>query len=178
MKCPKIKKRIRRKTKPAKEISKGVKMSLPSDPRLLLHNRMEQALLYLREYWIISDELIRTINSSTLTGLILMNKLNSATSVRTNIAGSITDGAVKAELTSQFGIADIDAEITAANQASNAMLRQMSLLLDVVTTNGQIVDADDVDGRIDTFVTSPESDNLLAAAINLRDGGFIDSPVG
>ena len=155
--------------------------ALQTNPAKLQHNRTEQAMLYLREYWNIADEMVRAINGSILSGALLASKLNSATAVRTNIAASFAgaDGdGTKADMAAQFGHVDIAADITAANQASNAMLSEMDSLITVVTADRQLVTANDTVGRVDTIIVSPETDALLAACVNLRDGGFIASPNG
>jgi len=146
-------------------------MSLPSDPRKLLINRVSQAVLYLREYWLISDQIITMIDSGSLTGLDVNFKLNAAVQVRTNLAASIAGAGnadVRAEIAVQYSIADIGAEIASANAASSTMLGAMSDLLVVVAAQGQIVTANDTTGQINSNIGSPESDALRASCVALQ----------
>ncbi len=153
-------------------------MSLPSDIRLLLLNRVAQVILYLREYWVIADQLITHIDANTLTGLELNFKLNAAVQIRRNLAasiGGVSNADVRTEMASQYSITNIVAEINATNTASTVMLKAMSNLLSVVSASGQVVTANDTKGQVDSIITSPNSDILRAACITLRDTA-IDNP--
>ena len=147
---------------------------IPSDPRKAVTHQTDQFLLYLREYWILANQTVEEIdgvNGKQLTGQMLVDRLNAAVAVRANLAASI-NADVRARLLIEYpndftDAADRDAQIAAANSASNSMLTEMSNLIAVVKASGQLVDANDTSGRIDSVITSPESDALRAACVSL-----------
>ena len=146
-------------------------MPLPSDPRKLLINRVSQAVLYLREYWLISNQIVGMIDSGNLTGLDVNFKLSAAVQVRANLLASIAGSGnadVRAEIAVQYSISNISNEISATNVASNAMLKAMSDLLTVVAAQGQIVTANDTTGQVNSNIGSPESDALRASCVALQ----------
>ena len=141
----------------------------------LIHNRTEQAMQYLGEYWKGANIIIGRIDSGQLTCLELHNKLNAAVIVKGNIGATLTGSenlAVRQRMTDEFEIVDIDSDITFAAQSSNNMLAEMSAIVAANT----VVTSDDSVGQIDTLLVSPETDTLRTLAVILRDQALL-SPV-
>ena len=126
---------------------------LPTNLSLLMNNRLQVVMGLLGDYWGIADSLLSLIGSNTLTGILLIERLETATQVRAQLAATIGGGNnadLRAEMALQLSIVDITGDIGAGNAASAAMLTSMS---DLIAAMPKPVDANDTDGRVDTIAT-------------------------
>ncbi len=145
---------------------------LPSDPNQLLSNKVNRVLMYVREYWVIADRIIKLINRNGLTGIILTENLNESTQILSNLQNLISgvnNSNVREELALQFNILNINKEIRDTNNASNKFLKSMSELIASISLRGKVLDVGDTNAKLDAVIASPDNNILLNAALELRD---------
>jgi len=149
-------------------------MAITCDPRRTISGQMNIFLFKLREYRAAADTIVQMIdgvNGQSLTGRDLSNILNVLVIVKKD-AGVVYKKAVRqrllAELPTDFpDAATRNTKIGLANTAAKNLITECNKLLAIVSAAGQIVNANETVGLIDSIIVSPESDALrvVAAAV-------------
>ena len=145
-------------------------MSLPSDPRLILHNKVVQSLLYLREYRIISEQLISMIDGSTLTGLAVVEKFHAIVQVRASLLtciGGHENKNVRDQISAEFDVS-CESELIKIEAQIDLLLDTMVTLLDRVAQEGQIVSVTKEHGRIDSLILPEKSTFIKTASLEVQ----------
>jgi len=149
-------------------------MAIPSDPRRTISGQMDIFLFKLREYRAAADTIVQMIdgvNGQSLTGLALSSILNVLVIVKKD-AGIVYRSAVRARLLAELPVDFPDAatrntKIGLANTAANNLITECNNLLAIVSAAGQIINANETVGLVESIIVSPESDALrvVAAAV-------------
>lgn len=149
-------------------------MAVPSDPRRTISGQMDIFLFKLREYRAAADTIVQMIdgvNGQVLTGRILSDILNVLVTVKKD-AGIVYSSAVRVRLLAELPVDFPDAatrntKIGLANTAAKNLITECNKLLVIVSALGQILNANETVGLIDSIIVSPESDALrvVAAAV-------------
>lgn len=145
-------------------------MTIPCDPRLLLHNRVMQCLLYFREYRIIAEQVISIIGENRLTGLDIVEKFHALTQVResllSNIAG-VENQKIRDSISDQFSI-DCESELIKVDGEIELFLAEMHSLIDKVVRDGQVVSISKDHGRVDSLINFDLTHDLKKRANSIK----------
>jgi hypothetical protein len=143
-------------------------MTLPCDPRLLLTSRVTQLMLYLREYRIISEQLMSQLNAGKLTGLFLVEKISSITQVRFNLNLLNTPDA-RLLISNEFS-KNCEDELQLIDSVIGNLIDELLRLTDGVAIRTQIVSATR-NGQVDSVIDGKKTNlsSILSAVLNAID---------